>query len=126
MSWLLWLLGGIVLFVILCRTGIIVPMVILPVGMFVFTLVVDLILFFFFFGKIKDQGFPIGAWIFAGIYLLYNIFQFVADDGITMWFDDAGDFLGVETSGRWFAILSIVVILVETPALYWLFMTYLH
>lgn len=123
MSWILWVLGGIVLFIILCRTGIIVPMVILPIGMLVFTIVVELILLFF--GNIKDNGFPIGAWIFAGIYLLYNIIQAV-DDSITMWFDGAGDFLGVETSGQWFAILSIVVILVETPALYWLYMTYLH
>lgn len=124
MSWFLWILGGIVLFFILCKTGVIVPMVILPVGMFVFTIVVDLILLFC--GNTKDQGFPIGAWIFAGIYLLYNIIQAVTDQGIVMWFDDAGDFLGIEPSGRWFAILSIVVILVETPALYWLFMTYLH
>lgn len=124
MSWILWILGGIFLFFILCRTGIIVPMVILPIGMFVFAIVVGLILLFF--SNTRDLGFPIGAWIFAGIYLLYNIVQAFADDGITMWFDDAGDFLGVETSGRWFAILSIVVILVETPALYWLYMTYLN
>lgn len=123
MSWLLWLLGGIVLFIILCRTGIIVPMVILPIGMFVFSFFGELILWLL--GNINNEGFPIGAWIFAGIYLLYNIIQAFADDSITMWFDDAGDFLGVETYGRWFAILSIIVILAETPALYWLYMTYL-
>ena len=122
MSWILWAIGGLVLFFILCRTGIIVPMVVLPVGMFAFTLVVDLILLIC--GNVKNQGFPLGAWIFAGIYLIYNIVQAVTDsESLLLWYDDFGNLLGGKlTSGRWFAILSIIVILVETPLLYWLYM----
>ena len=98
-------------------------MVVLPVGMLAFALVLDFIQLLN--GNVKNQGFPLGAWLFAGIYLIYNIVQAVTDgERLLLRFDEFGSFLGGELipSGRWFAILSIIVILVETPLLYWLYM----